>query len=155
METLQLHLLHDFVFCPRRCYFRSVAGITTVNHLMVEGTEAHYRVDSDIPRYDVKGRYEYSLPVWSVKENLVGICDAVFFGGDQIYPIEHKHSVRGFKDFDKIQVIAQSFCLSEMFERHIKKAGVFYQRSKKMVWINPTASDYLWLKEICRKTRRR
>jgi CRISPR-associated exonuclease Cas4 len=154
MEPLQLHLIHDFVYCPRRCYLRAVTGIATINHLMVEGTEAHERVDSTFPRYDVDGRYEYALPIWSDHESLVGICDAVFFGSEQMNPIEHKHSVKGRNDFDKIQAVAQSFCLSEMFGKDIQKAGIFYRRSKKMVWISIRASDYLWLRKVCQETRK-
>ncbi len=131
-EQLMVSTLHQYEYCPRRCYLIHVESEFVENLHTSRGTREHERVDQIGHRIDDHVRVEYALPIWSDSLGLTGRCDVVEFHEDgTIYPVEYKHGKRKQWENDDIQLTAQALCLEEMFQRSIERGAIFHQQSKR------------------------
>lgn len=160
-EPLQLSLLNDFLYCPRRAALKLLEGWREANEHTVLGELAHEH--TDLPGYEVaKGVLIWrALPVWSERLGLSGRCDIVEVELDAnpksdisnsksrsaslksaisnlkpdrlaaLRPVEYKKGKRRRFENDDAQVCAQALCLEEMFGVTVERGDIFHAESKR------------------------
>ncbi|MBC8245164.1 MAG: CRISPR-associated protein Cas4 [Verrucomicrobia bacterium] len=142
MEIIQLSLINDYLFCPRRAGLKLVEGIRSANVHTVKGDQVHEH--ADLPGYEnAKGTQVWrALPVWSKRLGLSGKCDIVEVrftlharGSPKtiqsLHPVEYKKGKRRKFDNDDAQLCAQALCLEEMFGLDIPAGAIFHAASQR------------------------
>lgn len=142
MEIIQLSLVNDYLFCPRRAALKLVEGIRSANVHTVKGDQIHEHADT--PGYEnTKGTQVWrALPVWSKRFGLSGKCDIVEarlntqtrgspVKPTSIYPVEYKKGKRRQFGNDDAQLCAQAICLEEMFGINIPSGAIFHAASQR------------------------
>lgn len=143
-EPLQLSLLNDFLYCPRRAALKLIEGWREVNEHTVLGELVHEH--ADFPGYEVaKGVLVWrALPIWSDRLGLSGKCDIVeaelhsasdsrseISNVKSLKPVEYKKGKRRRFHNDDAQLCAQGLCLEEMFGIPIERGAIFHAESKR------------------------
>ena len=90
-RSVPISALEHYAYCPRQAALIHVDAYFESNVDTVRGDLAHAAVDrigagSDRHRQ----RVWRSLPVWSQRLGVHGVCDVVQFGPDGPLPVEHK-----------------------------------------------------------------
>lgn len=131
-EYLQISVLSQYAYCPRRCFLLYKECEFAENIHTVLGTQEHENVDAIHNEIKGKIKVEYALPVWSSKLGLIGKCDVVEFHDDRnVYPIEYKHGKKRQWMNNDLQLTAQALCLEEMLACHISKGAIYHIKSNR------------------------
>ena len=151
-EFLLLSGIQHFCFCRRQWALIHIEKIWNENFFTAEGRILHERVHD-------KGNTERRGDVltvrgMSIKSEVLGVsgeCDAVIFeksddgvtlygktGLWTILPVEYKRGHTKICDCDRLQVVAQTMCLEEMFCTDIRRAAVYYYETKTREYIEIT-----------------
>lgn len=131
LEIISISALNQYVFCPRRCALMHVEGIWSDNEHTAKGTILHKTADERGYETDGNGKIVRALPLFSEKYGLSGKADVVEMRPDEIIPVEYKKGKRREFDNDNIQLMAQGFCLEEMFDKKISRGFIFHAASKR------------------------
>jgi CRISPR-associated exonuclease Cas4 len=132
MDPIQLSLINDFLYCPRRAGIKLIEGCRSENEHTVRGDLQHEH--ADLPGYETaKGaQLLRALPVFSKCLGLNGKCDIVEKHPDgSLYPIEYKKGPRRKWANDDAQLCAQALCLEEMTSRPVPAGAIFHAASKR------------------------
>ena len=89
MEALPISIVEHFAFCPRQAALIHVEGLWEANADTARSEADHAAVDRAV-RVESRSGIEtwMSLPVWSERLALSGICDAVEVGPSGPVPVE-------------------------------------------------------------------
>lgn len=131
-RSIPISALEHYAYCPRQAALIHVDGYFEGNVDTVRGDLAHEAVDRGGGGRDRRGRHVWhSLPVWSHKLGLHGVCDTVQFGKDGPIPVEHKSGTYRPGGPADLQVAAQVLCLREMFGAPVPSGMVFSGRDRR------------------------
>ena len=151
LDPLQLSLLNDYLYCPRRAALKIVEGCRSANEHTNRGDIVHENADlagyqSQVANDKSQITWWRALPVWSERLGLNGKCDIVEVVGPvddlksensdvrssvALRPVEFKLGKRRQWDNDDAQLCAQALCLEEMFGIAIQGGAVFHADSKR------------------------
>lgn len=144
MDPIQLSLINDYLYCPRRAAIKLVEGTRSENVHTARGDIVHEH--ADLAGYEVaKGvTLLRALPVFSERLGLSGKCDIVevelgpasdlksaISNFTSMRPVEFKLGKRRHFENDDAQVCAQALCLEEMFGCQVARGAVFHAASKR------------------------
>ncbi|SHN73256.1 CRISPR-associated protein Cas4 [Desulfovibrio litoralis] len=147
-DLLALSGLQHLAFCERQWALIHIEQQWTENLLTVQGNILHERVD-DPSLVETRNGVIISraMPIQSFRLGLSGVADVVEFhqvktadnaikiaGKDGFWRpfiIEYKRGKPKITDIDKIQLMAQTICLEEMFSITIQKGSFFYNEIKR------------------------
>lgn len=151
--------IQHFMFCRRQWALIHVEQQWEENYFTVDGQLKHERVDN--PEIHEKRKDTISiraLPVKSQALGLTGKCDIVemnedgegiyfpqYDGNYSVTPIEYKRG-RTKEDYsDKLQLLAEAYCLEEMLATRIEKGYLFYfeTRRREEVCFTDELREYL------------
>lgn len=91
-ESIFLSAIEHYSYCPRQWALIHLEQQYAENVHTMRGGAAHRLVDDHSIKQEKHIRIERSLPLYSLKYNLVGKADVVEFHSDgAIYPVEYKH----------------------------------------------------------------
>lgn len=129
-DPLALSIIEHFAYCPRQAALIHVEGTWEANADTARGEAAHASVDRAVRKESRSGVETWlSLPVWSTRLNISGICDAVELGGKYPVPVEHKpRFVTRPNSPAVLQLAAQAMCLEEMWGVSVP-TGILFTRS--------------------------
>jgi CRISPR-associated exonuclease Cas4 len=153
-DPIQLRLLNDYLYCPRRCALHQLEGLWHDNAYTVSGTLAHEIADDPGYRQTAEGaRLERALPLFSDKLGLVGKADIVEFwpqpSGPAIpLPVDYKLGPRRKWDNDDVQLCAQALCLEEMLHVPVPRGAVYHVKTRRRRTVEFNAS----LRTLTRET---
>lgn len=130
-DWVTLSALEHFAYCPWQARLLQ-DGVWADNHLTVQGTAAHERVDT--PGVDSRRgvRVHHSVALANRRLRIYGIADSIEEHSDgSLIPVEHKWG-RGAGDLRPLilQVTAQALCVEEMRGRAVVQ-GVIYVVSER------------------------
>ena len=132
-RSVPISALEHYAYCPRQAALIHVEGYFQSNLDTVRGDLAHAAVNQPGPGTDRRrDRVWRSLPVWSTRLGVHGVCDVVQFdAGGQPTPVEHKSG--GYRPGGPadLQVAAQVLCLREMFDAAVPTGIVFSGRDRR------------------------
>ena len=131
-RSVPISALEHYAYCPRQAALIHVEAYFESNVATVRGDLAHAAVDrigagSDRHRQ----RVWRSLPVWSQRLGVHGVCDVVQFGPGGPLPVEHKSGAYRKGGPADLQVAAQVVCLREMFDAPVPHGVVFTGRDRR------------------------
>ena len=161
-DYLQISGIQHYMFCPRRWALMYVEDQWSDNALTISGHIAHENVHNDKSITKKNGIITMrELHIKSHQLGLSGDCDAVEFtpspngvklhnydGLYDIQSIEYKHGNGMSIEADKMQAIAQTICLEEMFCCNINYVSLFYFGTKRREKIEITQADRDRLQQI-------
>lgn len=131
-EPIFLSAIEHYSYCPRQWALIHLEQQFSENVHTMRGNAAHRLVDDHSIKQEKHIRIERSLPLYSLKYNLVGKADVVeFHANGTIYPIEYKHGKKRAKAHDELQLAAQAICLEEMLGKPVLTAAIYHVSSKQ------------------------
>lgn len=137
--------IQHFVFCRRQWALIHVEQQWEENYFTIDGELKHERVDNP-DNYERRKDVVTirALPVKSRSLGITGKCDVVEFkksdqgifipeykGNYSVIPIEYKRGKPKDDNSDKLQLLAEAYCLEEMLETKINKGYVFYFETRR------------------------
>ncbi|MFW6028976.1 MAG: CRISPR-associated protein Cas4 [Halanaerobiales bacterium] len=129
--SIPISALQHYIYCPRQFALIHIEEIYEENVFTIQGNIVHKRVDKEKNYYNKNKNVENSLPVWSDELGIYGVADVVEFENEIPFPVEYKSGKKEYKLADNIQLMAQAFCLEEMFNINIKKGYIYYDKSRQ------------------------
>ena len=113
MYKLPIHLIRQYLFCPRVVYFLEVLAIPKAVPIWVkEGSEHHKAQEKlfkkrTLARFGLENtEFKQNISLNHKDFNFYGICDALIISSTNVYPVEIKlHGTKPTKA-QKMQLIA-------------------------------------------------
>lgn len=148
-DFLQISGIQHFSFCRRQWALIHIEQQWEENVLTAEGRQEHSRVH-DEKIQDIRDGVitKRGLRIYSNELGIHGVCDAVefipandgiqLFGKDGCWiprPVEYKHGTKKINDCDRLQVVLQAMCLSEMFSFEVEEGCIFYHKNRSREYI--------------------
>lgn len=137
--------IQHFLFCRRQWALIHVEQQWEENYFTVDGELKHERADN--PEIHEKRKNIitiHALPVKSQTLGLTGKCDIVelresengiylpqYQGCYSAFPIEYKRGKPKENNSDKLQLLAEAYCLEEMLVTRIDKGYLFYFETRR------------------------
>lgn len=131
-DWLRLSTIQHYAYCPRQAYLLA-DGVWADNHLTIQGTAGHERVDAGGTDHRRGVAVHHRVPLVSQRHRLHGISDAIEQHRDgTLLPVEHKRG-RGAGDvFPSIaQVVAQALCLEEMLDVAVPHVALYVTKERR------------------------
>lgn len=125
-DWLTLAALEHYAYCPWQAWLLQ-DGVWADNHLTVQGSAAHERVDLPGADHRRGARVHRAVPLVNWQHRLHGTADAVEELRDgTLMPVEHKWG-RGGGDLRPmlVQAAAQAICLEEMLDIEVPRIAVY------------------------------
>lgn len=129
--SIPISALQHYSYCPRQFALIHIEEIYEENFFTVDGNIVHERVDNANNYSNKNKNCENSLPIWSDELGIYGLADVVEFKKGTPFPVEFKRGKKKRKIADDIQLMAQGYCLEEMFDLTIEKGAVYYNKSRR------------------------
>ena len=141
-ELLALSGLQHLAYCERQWGLIHLEQIWADSSDTLRGNYFHERVDT-IGYISAKNvRAERSVRLVSHSLGIYGIADIVEYGvGDTnpfIRPVEYKVGKPKIEDWDRLQLVAQSLCLEEMYDVIIPEGHLFYGETRRQEHVEIT-----------------
>lgn len=141
-ELLPLSGLQHLIFCKRQTALIHIEQAWAENRLTAEGRIMHDKVHEGGSESRGDVRYEYALPLRSLKLGLIAKADVVeFHRVDSVvegesaewkpFPVEYKHGKPKKDNSDQVQLCAQAMCLEEMLKVEITEGAIFYGKIRR------------------------
>ncbi|MGD9157783.1 MAG: CRISPR-associated protein Cas4 [Desulfobacteraceae bacterium] len=141
-DLLPLSGLQHFIFCKRQTALIHIEQSWAENRLTAEGRILHDKVHEGGSESRGDIRYEYAMPLRSLRLGLIAKADVVEFhrvdstaeGEPAVwrpFPVEYKHGKPKKDNSDGVQLCAQAMCLEEMMQIKINKGALFYGKIRR------------------------
>jgi len=139
-EPIPLSAVQHAVYCLRQAALIHLERLWDDNRFTAEGEVLHAVADKGGSRMGRGVRRVLSLPLGSVRLNLVGVADLVEFqplpgGGERAFPVEYKRGKPKPHRADEAQLCAQAVCLEEMTGQPVPEGALFYAQTKRRVTV--------------------
>ena len=144
-DYLMISGIQHFIFCRRQWALIHVEQQWEENYFTVDGELKHERADN--PEIYEKRKNTISIHALQVKSQILGItgkCDIVelkssengvylpqYNGCYSVAPIEYKRGKPKEDNSDKLQLLAEAYCLEEMLAARIDKGYLFYFETRR------------------------
>lgn len=131
-DYLAVSALQHFAYCPRQFALIHVEQAWAENRFTSEGRVLHERVDAGQPEQRRGVRYERAVSLISHRYRVTGKADLleVYSTGSRdkprYFPVEYKRGKPKLKDWDRIQLCAQAFCIEEMRDTTVTEGAIWY-----------------------------
>lgn len=131
--SVPISALEHYDYCPRQAALIHVDRYFESTVDTVRGDLAHAAVNRPGAGTDRRRRAVWrSLPVWSDRLGMHGVCDVVEFDeAGRPTPVEHKSGRYRPGGPADLQAGAQAICLAEMFDVAVPEAVVFAGADRK------------------------
>lgn len=129
---LRLSTLQHFAYCPRQAALL-VDGVWEDNHLTVQGTAGHERVDSGVVDHRRGVVVYHRVPLVCHRLRIHGVADAIERRKDgSLLPVEHKRGRGAGDEFPSLaQVVAQALCLEEMLGVVVSEVALYVTKERR------------------------
>ncbi|WP_429144997.1 CRISPR-associated protein Cas4 [Anaerotaenia torta] len=154
--------IQHFVFCRRQWALIHVEQQWEDNYFTVDGELKHERTDN--PEFYERRKNTitvHALPVKSQTLGITGKCDVVelketeggvllpqYNGYYSVTPIEYKRGKPKEDNSDKLQLLAEAYCLEEMLAMRIEMGYLFYFETRRREEVHFTDVLRQQLKEM-------
>jgi len=128
IKSIPISALQHYIYCPRQFALIHIEEIYEENIYTIDGNIVHDRVDN---QKIYNKNVENSLPIWSDELGIYGVADIVEFNNGIPKPVEYKRGKMKNQLADKIQLMAQAYCLEEMFSVEIETGEIYYNKSRR------------------------
>ena len=144
---LPIHLIRQYLFCPRVVYFLEVLNIPKVSPIWVK-EEAHHKKQTELFKRRTLSRFglidaefKNNVTLSGDDLNFYGICDGLIVSQTHIYPVEIKlHGDKPTKA-QRMQLIAYGILAEKKFAKTFDLGFVLYEKNGKTVPIKVSEND--------------
>ncbi len=158
-DLLPISALQHLIFCERQAALIHLEHLWMENPLTVEGQDLHRVVDEAHAENRAEVQVHRGVQVQSRQLGLTGKADVIEFhpvrpgetgmclagkeGLWTIVPIEYKRGRPKAHQADEVQLCAQAVCLEELYGTEVKRAYLFYGRTRRResVCLTPALRD--------------
>lgn len=130
-DWVRISLIEHYAYCPRQAYLIA-DGVWADNHLTVQGSAGHERVDAGGVDHRRGVVVHHRVPLTSSRLRIHGVADAVEeHKNGTLLPVEHKRG-RGAGDvFPSVaQAVAQAMCLEEMLGVEVPQVAIYVTKER-------------------------
>jgi len=139
-DLLTLSGLQHLAYCERQWALIHLEQIWSDSADTLRGDIFHERVDTMGYMHAADVRSVRAVRLISRRLGLYGVADIVEYDrGDAnrpLRPVEYKVGKPKVEDWDRVQLAAQVMCLEEMYEVVIKRAALFYGKTRRRDWVD-------------------
>lgn len=145
---LPIHLIRQYLFCPRVVYFLEVLNIPKVSPIWVKEGEVYHKKQAELFKRRTLVRFglenaEFKSNINLSNEELkfYGICDGLIISDTHIYPVEIKlHGDKPTKA-QKMQLIAYGILAEKKFAKTFDLGFVLYEKNAKTIPVMVNKED--------------
>ncbi|WP_419234369.1 CRISPR-associated protein Cas4 [Aliarcobacter cryaerophilus] len=143
MYKLPIHLIRQYLFCPRVVYFLEVLSIPKESPIWVKEGENYHKSQEKLFKRRTLSRFNLeNADFWQNVNlsysdlNFYGICDALIISDTNIYPVEIKLHGQKPTKAQKMQVIAYGILAEKKYKKEFNLAFISFEKNVKTVPIN-------------------
>ena len=137
---LPIHLIRQYLFCPRVVYFLEVLNIPKVSPVWVKEGENHHKKQAELFKRRTLTRFHLEDALFKSNINLshedfnfYGICDGLIISNTNIYPIEIKlHGIKPTKA-QKMQLIAYGILAEKIYDKKFDLGFILFEKNAKTI----------------------
>lgn len=137
---LPIHLIRQYIFCPRVVYFLEVLNISKVSPVWVKEGENHHKKQAELFKRRTLSRFHLENALFKSNINLsyedfnfYGICDGLIISDKNIYPVEIKlHGTKPTKA-QKMQLIAYGILAEKIYEKDFNLGFIVFEKNAKTI----------------------
>ena len=137
---LPIHLIRQYLFCPRVVYFLEVLNIPKVSPVWVKEGENHHKKQAELFKRRTLSRFHLENALFKSNINLsyedfnfYGICDGLIISDKNIYPVEIKlHGTKPTKA-QKMQLIAYGILAEKIYEKDFNLGFIVFEKNAKTI----------------------
>lgn len=137
---LPIHLIRQYIFCPRVVYFLEVLNIPKVSPVWVKEGENHHKKQAELFKRRTLSRFHLENALFKSNINLsyedfnfYGICDGLIISDKNIYPVEIKlHGTKPTKA-QKMQLIAYGILAEKIYEKDFNLGFILFEKNAKTI----------------------
>lgn len=143
LYKLPIHLIRQYLFCPRVVYFLEVLNIPKATPIWVKEGESHHKKQAEL--FKRRTLMRFGLEEAEFKSNVslsceefkfYGICDGLIISQKNIYPVEIKlHGSKPTKA-QRMQLIAYGILAEKRFGKVFDLGFILYEKNGKTIPIN-------------------
>lgn len=145
---IPIHLIRQYLFCPRVVYFLEVLNIPKQTPIWVsEGEEFHKSISKLLKRrtlskFGVGGAlFEENVSLAHKDYRFYGICDGLIFTDFNIIPIEMKLHGNKPTYSQKMQLVAYGMLAEKIYQKKFNIGFILYEKKSKNIPLNITEYD--------------
>jgi len=160
MLNLRVTDVKQYFYCPRIIYFTYVCPVQKkVTAKMQYGKDAHLELDRlekrrTFKRYNFKeGERKFHASLYSSRLGLEGKLDMHIVAGEEIFPVEFKHTAAGPSLSHKYQLVAYAMLLEDRYNRPVRYGFLCYNSSNEVIPVDITPNARLHVKETIVRIR--
>ncbi|MDD2974355.1 MAG: CRISPR-associated protein Cas4 [Aliarcobacter cryaerophilus] len=143
MYKLPIHLIRQYLFCPRVVYFLEVLSIPKVSPIWVKEGENYHKSQEKLFKKRTLARFKLeNASFWQNVNlsysdlNFYGICDALIISDTNIYPVEIKLHGQKPTKAQKMQLIAYGVLAEKIYKKDFNLGFISFEKNAKTVPIN-------------------
>jgi len=152
--------IKQYVYCPRIIYYTYVCPVKAkITRKMTHGKETHLELDRlekrrTFKRYQLKdGERHFHTRLYSPRFELEGILDLHITAGEEIFPVEFKHTSSLPSLNHKYQLAAYAMLLEEEYERAVRYGFLYLSLRNEIYPVDITPNCREFVKETMDKIR--
>ena len=158
MYKLPIHLIRQYLFCPRVVYFLEVLAIPKAVPIWVkEGSEHHKAQEKlfkkrTLARFGLENaEFKQNISLNHKDFNFYGICDALIISSTNVYPVEIKlHGTKPTKA-QKMQLIAYGILAQQIYNKKFELGFITFEKNAKTIPIKVEENIKLELIDLVEK----
>ncbi|WP_171017462.1 CRISPR-associated protein Cas4 [Aliarcobacter thereius] len=143
MYKLPIHLIRQYLFCPRVVYFLEVLSIPKASPIWVKEGENYHKKQEKLFKRRTLSRFGLeNAKFWQNVNlsyddlNFYGICDALIISNTNIYPVEIKLHGQKPTKAQKMQLIAYGILAEKIYKKEFNLGFISFDKSAKTIPIN-------------------
>ncbi|MDD2652864.1 MAG: CRISPR-associated protein Cas4 [Sulfurimonas sp.] len=137
---LPIHLIRQYLFCPRVVYFLEVLNIPKISPIWVKEGETHHKKQAELFKRRTLARFGLESAEFKSNVNLshdefdfYGICDGLIISDTHIYPVEIKLHGNSPTNAQKMQLIAYGILAEKKFGKIFDLGFILFEKNGKTV----------------------
>lgn len=152
---LPIHLIRQYLFCPRVVYFLEVLNIPKASPVWVREGSEHHKKEAELFKRRTLARFHLEDAKLKTNVHLAhssfdfyGVCDVLIVADDSVYPVEIKlHGNKPTKS-QKMQLVAYGMLAEAIHNKKFDMGFVLFEKNGKTVPIKVTDDDKKEVKKI-------
>ena len=154
MLKLRVTDIKQYIYCPRIIYYTYVCPVKPkITRKMTYGKETHLELDRlekrrTFKRYRLKeGERLFHTRLYSPRLDLEGVLDMHITAGQEIFPVEFKHTSSLPSLNHKYQLAAYAMLLEEKYERTVRYGFLYLSLRNEIYPVDITPNCREFVKE--------
>ncbi len=137
---LPIHLIRQYLFCPRVVYFLEVLTIPKISPSWVKEGEIHHQQQAELFKRRTLARFNLEEALFKSNVslscdtcNFYGICDGLLLSSTHVYPVEIKLHGAKPTHAQRMQLIAYGILAEKIYKKIFDLGFIVYEEKGKTI----------------------